>query len=110
MSSKDEDARKLAEWHYSIEAGIQQIFRLVSNGDEEADSKEPIKLLEVNEQTVPSGIVPLTFGPIGPITHASTIVEVTPQEFDQIRSCKLALPLGWKLGELLPRAASADVE
>ena len=39
---------------------IEQIFRLTSKA--EASRTEPIKLLEVNENTVSSGVMPLHFG------------------------------------------------
>src|SRR5689334_2497087 len=61
MPSKDEVARKLAEAHYVIEPGITQIFRIQAGAEAETRPDEPIKLLEVNENTIPTGIMPLTF-------------------------------------------------
>lgn len=64
---------------------------------------EPIKLLEVNENTVPAGVMPLHFGPapaIG-ITFPSVIVEVTPDEYKKIQSQELKLPKGWDEREAL---------
>ena len=62
MSEKDEIARKLAEMHYQVEPGITQIFLLRGAPRAEASKREPIKLLEVNEETIPTGIMPLQFG------------------------------------------------
>ena len=65
----------------------------------------PIKLLEVNADTAPSGVMPLHFGPApaGGIPYPSVIVEVTPDEFERIRAHELKLPDGWTIGEEYPR-------
>jgi hypothetical protein len=100
--NKDLEAQRLADAHYQLEENITAIYRL--NGVAETLPNEPIKLLEVNTNTVPSGIVPLRFDPapsIG-ISFPSTIVEVTPGEFQQIGRGELKLPDGWTLGGLLP--------
>ena len=56
MPSKDEVAIELAKKHYDIEAGLTFVFRI--RGTEEAEDLpgEPIKLLEVNDNSVASGI------------------------------------------------------
>ena len=65
----------------------------------------PIKLLEINIDTSPSGIMPLHFGPVpgSGIPYPSVIVEVTPDEFDRIRLQELKLPDGWTIDEEYPR-------
>jgi hypothetical protein len=102
-ATKAEAARKLAEAHFALEKGLKRIFRL--EGREEAAPAEPIKLLEVNLLTVPSGVMPLHFGPApaGGIPFSSIIVEVTPEEFERIKAKQLSLPYGWVLGEELPK-------
>jgi len=105
MSEKDDGARKLAEAHYQVELGITQIFRITGTADAEQKINEPIKLLEVNESTFPTGIMPLHFGPaptIG-VNFPSVIVEVTPQEYEQIKADVLPLPNGWKIGPPIPK-------
>jgi hypothetical protein len=112
MSNKDAEARKLAEAHYAVEAGITQIFRIKGSDDAEGLSEEPIKLLEVNAYTIPSGIMPLHFGPataIG-VTSPSTIIEITPAEFARLESRELELPQGWTIADLLPRHAGSNGE
>ena len=99
--TREAAARSLAEIHFQIETGLTHIFRL--SGPDEADGRdaEPIILLEVNEDTIASGILPLHFGPMPArgVPYPSIIVEVTPGEFEQIQKDELTLPSGWKLAE-----------
>jgi len=106
MPEKTEAARRLAETHYQVEAGITQIFRIVGRPEAELRPEEPIKLLEVNQYSIPSGVMPLYFdaAPGRGIHFPSVIVEVTPEEFTKIRSQELSLPDGWTLGDLLPKS------
>jgi hypothetical protein len=105
MPTKDEAARELARKHYQIETGMTQIFRITGPADVEFRPTEPIKLLEVNENTVPSGVVPIQFGPspAAGLNYSSIIVEVTPDEFQRIRNQQLKLPHGWEVGDPIPR-------
>jgi len=105
MPTKDEEALELARKHYEVEAGLTQIFRITGSADNEVSPNEPIKLLEVNENTVPSGIMPIQFGPspASGLHHPSIILEVTPDEFQKIRNHELELPNGWEIGDLIPR-------
>jgi len=105
MSTKDEEAIVLAQKHYLVEPGMTQIFRITGDAAVEIRPAEPIKLLEVNEYTVPSGILPIHFGP-SPASglHYSTIIlEVTPDEYRKIQNEELRLPHGWKIGDPIPR-------
>ena len=63
MPTKDEEATYLAEKHYQVETGLTHVFRLTGTADVEFSPTEPIKLLEVHENTVPMGIMPIRFGP-----------------------------------------------
>jgi hypothetical protein len=97
---KSQVARMLADAHREIEPGISRIFRVIS--DKEQDADEPIKLLEVNPDTSPSGIVPIAFGADPPrVPFPSMVIEVTEGEFEKIRAKSLPLPEGWRLGEPL---------
>lgn len=106
MPNKTDVARRLAKAHYQVEAGITQIFRIVGRPEAELRPEEPIKLLEVNQFSIPSGVMPLYFdaAPARGIHFPSVIVEVTPEEFTKIRSQELKLPEGWTLGELFPKS------
>jgi len=105
MPTKEQEALELARKHYEIETGLTRIYRIHGAWDVEARPNEPIKLLEVNENTVPSGILPIQFGPspsLG-LHYPSIIVEVTPDEFHQIESRQLQLPHGWTIGDPILR-------
>lgn len=105
MSDKDAQALKLAQAHYDVEVGIRQIFRIAGSNDAEVRPEEPIKLLEVNENTISTGITPLQFdaAPEFGIHYPAVIVEVTPEEFERICDNELILPGGWTVGAPLPR-------
>jgi hypothetical protein len=103
---KDRQAYELARRHYSAEEGITEVIRFTRSGDFEVQPEEPIKLLEVNENTAPSGIMPIQFGPSpdGGITYSITIIEVTPGEYEQIKLGQLVLPPEWENDEPMPKA------
>ena len=105
-AKRDAATRLLVKKHFEIEPGVTRIFRLAT-GEAEASGVAPIRLLEVNEATAPSGIMPLHFGPApaAGIPYPSTIVEVTPEEFEKIKTEELKLPEGWSLGEEFPKPA-----
>ena len=107
--SKDTAAEYLAQAHYAVEPGIRLIVRLESSPDAESSSKEPIKLLEVNENTTTDGIRPVFFGahPASGVPYPSVIVEVTPGEYEEIRRRPSLLPNGWRLGREVGRAPAA---
>ena len=102
---KSEIAKVLADAHREYEPSITRIIRVIA--DQELASDEPVKLLEVNPDTSPSGIVPIAFGPDPPrIPFPSVVIEVTEKEFESIRAGGLLLPDGWHLGDTLyPSAA-----
>ena len=101
--SKNAAALALAKAHFDLEPSITHIFRIAEKpGKEEADS-EPIKLLEVNENTVPTGIVPLQFSANETIPYTTVIAEITPAEFDMINSGELEMPKGWIIAEEFAR-------
>ena len=108
MRTKDEEAKALAEVHYQAEVGLTHVFRVTGDGASESAPSEPIKLLEVNRGTVPSGILPLHFGPspASGLTYPTIIMEVTPEEFHRIEAQDLKLPNGWRLGHLIPRSTT----
>jgi hypothetical protein len=103
ITDRQAATRKLAQAHFLVEEGLINVFRLVSQTETDA---EPIKLLEVNRDTVPTGVMPLAFdaAPERGVPYPSVIVEVTPDEYEQIRSATLRLPNGWRIAEEIPNA------
>jgi hypothetical protein len=110
MPTKDEEATALAEKHYQVEAGMTHVFRITATADVELRPAEPIKLLEVNENTVAAGIMPIQFGPSpsSGLHYPSVILEVTPAEYRKIERKELKLPNGWMVGDLIPRPANQE--
>jgi len=110
MKNVDDEAKLLAEKHYQIEAGVRDIIQLNQQAECEVVRGKKIALLEVNEDTIAAGIMPIEFGPApeAGIHYPSVIVEVTPEEFEQIKSNKLALPDGWSMGTSIPRPVEVN--
>lgn len=94
--SKDSIAELLIDWHFRVEPGMEQIFRIVSPKEDEPD--EPIKLLEVSRDTFDTGRVDtLTFAASGDITYPSRVAIITPEEYQAIRNGSISLPKGWDI-------------
>ncbi len=101
MKNKDIVAIDLAQAHRDADPAITRVVRLLS--DSEAQTMEPIKLLEVNPETSPSGVLPIAFAPdleTG-IPFPAIIIEVTESEFELIEDGQLSLPDGWRRGQTI---------
>ena len=112
MADKDEEARKLAEAHYEVEVGITQIFRITRSAEAEVLPNEPIKLLEVNENTIPVGIMPLASARRRRMAFiirrsSSRSLRRSSKEFSPRNS---PLPDGWTISDLVPRPLEAGDE
>jgi hypothetical protein len=96
-----EEAAALARAHYEVEPGLRAIYRL--EGPDPNDLR--IKLLEVNEHTVATGIVPVGFPPhpASGLHYPSVVIEVTPQEYEAIQHDRLPLPDGWVIRDAYER-------
>lgn len=105
VAEKARAVKELARKHFEIETGLKRIFRITGSTAAEMVSTEPIKLLEVNENSVPSGVLPLGFDalPEQGIPFPSVIVEITPSEFDRIQSRELTLPHEWRVADEIAR-------
>jgi hypothetical protein len=100
MLSKEEIARQLAAAHVEADPAIVRVIRLVS--PLESESREPVKLLEVNPETPKVGVMPIAFGASPPeFPFPSVVVEVTPEEYASIMQGALELPSEWTLGETI---------
>ena len=88
-----EAAKQLAKSH-AEEGSVQEIY--LGNRD---DDTQVIRLLEINNDTVPVGIEPVYLMRAKDFPFASCIIEVTQNEFDKISSDQLKLPEEWIIGE-----------
>src|SRR4051812_22612625 len=94
--AKDAAASRLIQWHFRVEPELREVYRIVM--DNEGSQEEPIRLLEVNAATVPTGSVePFAFSPTEEIPFRTVIAEITPEELESVRSNPDALPEGWSL-------------
>jgi hypothetical protein len=110
VTNIDEQARILAEKHYQLEPGVVDIVQLTQEVECEVVRGKKIALLEVNENTVPLGVMPLEFGPVptAGIHYPTVIIEVTPGEFERIKRNELELPHGWSMGSSIPRPSPTN--
>jgi len=92
-------ARRLAARHYDAEPRLVRIIHFSSSSAIEARSTEPIKLLEVNTAAVPAKrLLPLHFRPCPSMPFAVDLIDVTPDQYDQILGKTLKLPVAWQTG------------
>lgn len=95
-TTKDDAAQRLIEWHFQVEPYMQEVYRILM--DNEDSEGEPIRLLEVNELTVPTGTVEIfVFAPSKEIPFKVAIAEITPEELQALRDRPETLPAGWDL-------------
>jgi hypothetical protein len=102
-SKRTRIAEDLAHQHFDLDQGVEHIF-LLKKARSESGNHEPIKLLEVNRETVECGIMPVYFGPSRGIPYPLVVVDVSPREFSRLRDGRLTLPDGWKIARELTRA------
>jgi hypothetical protein len=76
VPDKDEVAQRLADAHHDADPAILRVVRLVS--PHEAMRLEPVKLLEVNPATSPSGVLPIAFAPDPPDVPFPSILVTLP--------------------------------
>jgi hypothetical protein len=106
MSDKDSVAADLVRWHFRVEPGLVTVYRVTN--DKEADPKEPIKLIEINAQTIATGrFEAYGFAPTPEVPYPTLIVEVTPAEFVELRESG-KIPDNWDIAgakQFFPSAA-----
>lgn len=84
--SKLETAKSLAEGHFRVEPNLKHVHLIEPMDDQ--DPKDPIRLLEVVEGTLAMGIEPIGFtaDPARGIEYPSVIVEISPEEYNSVRT------------------------
>jgi hypothetical protein len=96
----------LVEHHFQIEDGLERV--VVIHGPGFADPREPIKLLEVNANTIATGSVePFSFSPTSDVPFVTEIAEITPEEYTKLQKRELAMPEGWPLEDAEDRRRPA---
>lgn len=105
IAAKRLAAERIAERDYEAISSIEHICRLI--GDDEHRPDEPVKMLEVDSETIPSGMQPLCFGhcPEQGINYPCILISVTPEEFDCIEDGSMRLPNGWRREQSYSRSS-----
>ena len=104
MSLRRQLALDVARAHKSAGAGVIAVYHYESSRGEEEG--EPVKLLEVSNETVPAGVLPIYLRPRTDIDLAVVLIELTAEEFQALELGELELPNGWDHRvELLPLVA-----
>ncbi len=96
-TDRDAAASELAAAHFQVDPSIERIFRVIDpDPEKERRTDEPIKLLEVNPETIASGIQPVYFGPDAShgMLFPSVIIEIHPDEYEALEQGSLSLPDG----------------
>lgn len=103
MLTKEEAAIELAEYDYQVDEATHAVYRILAVDEDDPD--EPLKLLKVNADTPPMGVLPMHFPPnvANGIPFPYELVVVTPQEFERIHSADLRFPDDWLIGPLIQR-------
>ena len=98
--SRDSWAGMYATRHLATDPGIQEICYLQDQSPE-----NEIRLVEVNELLSLREIdhlEPIDFGVDidGVHPHRLLVLDVTPQEWEQVKGGRLRLPAGWSMNEM----------
>ena len=100
MNDKTTAAEFLIQRHFEVEPGMEVIYRIL--GDNEDDPNEPIMLLEVNGDSLPTrDFNAFGFAPSEDVPFTTLIAEVTPDELDRLRR-ERRLPSGWDIARGKP--------
>lgn len=108
MLSRHAAARTLIDWHFEVEPELREVYLIAP--DDASSPDEPIRLLEVNNATFPTGTIEaFVFSPTDEIPFMTAIAEITPEELEFFVRNPEALPEGWNINraERFSRPASA---
>ena len=96
MPTKAAITSELAHEHFRVEDGLERIFIM------RAAESEPIKLLEVNANTISTGSVePFSFSPTRDVPYMTEIAEITPDEFERLQGKEIQAPTGWTFEDVV---------
>lgn len=93
--SIEEIVRRMVREHFDLEEGIERVIWIKNDGVKE------IHLIEVNRNTFPEGKV-LTFylGATEEYPLPVRLADITPEEWDKVKSGLIPLPKGWSLNNI----------
>ncbi len=100
--SKLETAESMAKGHFQVEPNLKHVHLIVPMDDQ--DPNDPIRLLEVVEGTLATGIQPIGFtaDPAHGIEYPSIIVEISPAEYESVLNGKVCFAnREWTVGREL---------
>lgn len=97
---RDLKARWYAREHLKTDPGITAVYYLPRNAGE-----REIRLIEINQllgDRNDDALEPIDFGVDSGTDHAHTllVLDVTPEQWERIRSTELNLPAGWTLEDV----------
>lgn len=98
MKTRRQVAIELTKSHISASSAIQNVIRCDTENNNESS---PILLLEITEDTIPVGVLPIIFAPTQEFPYPVSILVLTPGEFDKLKTGDLSLPVGWQFDEVL---------
>ena len=83
-------SKMLAYEHFEAEPALTKLAIFTAENDQE------IRLLEVNNDAMPSGCVqPFVFRPSGNCPLPVFVADVTPKEWEDVKELRIELPKGW---------------
>jgi hypothetical protein len=89
--SLEEMVKRLAREHFEIEDGLERIIWF-------KDGEEEIRLLEINRNTMPEGaVLTLYLRPTQERSLPVLLGDITPEEWEKVKSGAMSLPEGWSL-------------
>lgn len=101
--SRESIAKDLVDHHTTTNTELTKVLWYARDGGDRED--DPLKLLEVNPDTVPAGILPIYFGKSHDVGLPVVIIEVTAEEYAMVEAGELSLPESWDSATVLHPAA-----
>ena len=96
MPTKAEITQVIVQEHFRIEDGLELIAIVRAQED------EPIRLIEINACTVSTGGVEVfSFSPTPEVPFMTEVAEITPEEFEQLKSGVIDTPVGWSFDDIV---------
>jgi len=93
---RDVVVKDLVDWYFEVDPATSMVYMFVSENEDSPE--EPLKLLQVNDETMETGRVDaFLFAGTEETPFFTAIALVTPDEMKRIEAGEIALPEGWEL-------------